>query len=231
MVVVVVLGILAGIAVQRMSDVRDRAEEAAKEANIRLLVGTANLAITRNYEDYMYYYIGTGGTYPLPHQRDGVIRWVRPCEQSPVTQFITQAGSLYIGYDYIDPFAHPLGHWDWTPGQEWNLMDYLESFPVGYAVEIIFAARDEHGDIHEDPNMASAHGFSGEQVDYDKDHIMIYKFKGDVDDSNYWDDWNPLSPSGPEPNYQNIDGHTIIGFEYPYYGLSHEDWDQVYPDN
>ncbi len=54
MVVVVVLGILAGIAVQRMGDVRDRAEKAAREANTRLLLGSANLALTRNYGDFMY---------------------------------------------------------------------------------------------------------------------------------------------------------------------------------
>lgn len=236
MVVVVVLGVLAGIAVQRMGDVRDRAEEAALEANIRLLLGAANLAKTRNYGDYMYYSTGN-------YARNGTIRWLRPCEGPAVTQFISQGGgitdySYATGYTTITDFAWA-GHAHWTQGQEWSLTDYLESFPIGYAVEIIFAARDD-----DDPSRIIEGGNYGPEIEgyheswganpspYDQDQIIIYQFVGDTVENHTW---NPLEPGGT--GWHN----SHRGYNYPYFYLSsndintstanidRNDWKRVFP--
>lgn len=281
MVVVVVLGILAGIAVQRMGDVRDRAEEAALAANTRLLLGAANLAIARNYGDYMYSWYNTLANDPdnLMGEHNSTIRWVRPCDGGPaVTQIM---GSLsratawghgaweqnnYIsGYStFADVVPNADGghaawnvqqnfYYNWRQGQEWNLNDYLESFPVGFAVEIVFAARDADGNIrdinygdgidrgnavpyrrgyHKDRN-------SIENNPYDKDIIYIYKFTGDKLDDSAWGNFNtPLLPTGIGGSFGGHDGH-----HYPYHfgiggvsgvNLSPEDgepshWKLVFP--
>lgn len=254
MVVVVVLGILAGIAVQRMGDVRDRAETAAREANTRLLLGAANLAKTRNYGDYMFYYNASLG-FPNP-DRNGIIRWMRPCQHPPVTQLLTQGeseGQYYTGYTTIEKLEEHHGgeHCYWVSSQEWNLEDYLESFPVGYAVEIIFAARDENNDVvplnwqaymfgfHEDsdPTQSSP---GGSNTFYDEDRIAIYRFIGDALEDADWNNTSivpaayggHLEPGGTgNPRVHSVGGH------YPYmYGtdgshmLTSEDWEQVFPE-
>lgn len=239
MVVVVVLGILAGIAVQRMGDVRDRAEIAAREANTRLLLGAANLAKTRNYGDYMY------GNATI--RRNGVIRWMRPCEKPAVSEFFSQGsggttyGSQYIyytGYGNIESFPHA-SLW-WTSGQEWNLNDYLESFPIGYAVEIVFAARTPEGDINENENNGiNVHGFNAgayatpsDYSAYNVDQILIYRFNGNIEDNpSDWEDFDYYDtlPQGLT--------HTS-GNNYPYhYAPTHanydhfrQSWEQLFPE-
>lgn len=135
MVVVVVLGILAGIAVQRMGDVRDRSEKAAEEANIRLLLGAANLARARNYGDYMFCHEPDGD------KRNGTIRWQRPCEGPAVTQWMASHARYASGYETFTDYDRdgtnryttlPLTpNQFWNPTQKWNLTDFLESFPIG----------------------------------------------------------------------------------------------------
>lgn len=227
MVVVVVLGILAGIAVQRMGDVRERAENAAREANVRLLLGAANLAITRNYGDHMYIRMNHA-TYP-DGKLNATIRWQRPCHQEAVTQMMTQGVSIghYVhGYESILDFD--TNGWNWNTSQEWNLTDYLESFPVGYAVEIVFAARDwDPLNQNTDPILggnrmpyrAGYHIQRDYQVypnnnPYDKDQIVIYKIAVDVDTEEY--PYDVASYGG---------GWGSVGHFDP------SDWKEVFPED
>lgn len=259
MVVVVVLGILSGIAVQRMGDVRRRTEEAAEEANLRLLLGAANLALTRNYGDYMYYHMNPPVHFGTYWRKNSTLRWQRPCEKTPVTQFLTQGHGTHLtlyryhtGYNYTEgnfPDNFTSGTYTWNDNQFWNLTDYFESFPIGYAVEIVFAARDEHtGEIsptnatpykfgyHEDRDTPSNGTFTNP---YDKDQILIYKFVGDKHDQNdsFWNNWNDLEPGGvlgPYGTGSPPEGYSI-GYDYPYVDddktpLDYRHWRLIFPN-
>lgn len=288
MVVVVVLGILAGIAVQRMGDVRNRTEQAAERANIRLLLGAANLARSRNYGSYMYNFTGfPPGHANYPSQHDGdynsTIRWQRPCDKPPVTQFLgsllyypcnnylsgyyTFSGDVefpgnpdpnFVNQRWYGGDGEGIGY-SWRPGQEYNLTDYFESFPKGYAVEIVYAARDaDGGSILFPGNFAGQHAIpyvrgyhqdrmSSSNNPYDEDAIYIYKFVGEVHDPNdsYWINFNSLLPGGPTTglNYgiiscvSNRDGTD--GSNYPYHNrFNHatdydvsDDWILIYPES
>lgn len=258
MVVVVVLGILAGIAVQRMGDVRDRAETAAREANVRLLLGAANLALARNYEDYMYI---RGIATAEPQERNVTIRWQRPCEGPPVTQLLGQSPYIATGtptaniWNYMSGYnlfaegladvwlespTDPTGigiPYYWNPSSNYNLEDYFESFPVGYAVELVFAARTLDGDIwpggntmltlygyHRDRNSPTTGTFTNP---YDIDQILIYKFVGTATtEEKNWDPLNPCGSTGSEGTYGNT---------YPYHQwansdpVTSDDWREVFP--
>lgn len=238
MVVVVVLGILAGIAVQRMGDVRDRTEEATQEANIRLLLGAANLAKAQNFGTYMF--SRDGGGYV-----QGVIRWQRPCQQAPVTQVISQVSHGYpiTGYSNIEMLDDSGGQgawnvWIWN-GQDWDVNSFLESFPIGYAVEIIYTNRGRPPWAHLFGAWES--GYSTDPDDYREEKIIIYKYLGDVIDdpttampaqsADYWSTWDPYNPSG--------NSTFDVGNAYPYHhateqrqyeaDVGKENWLMVFP--
>lgn len=242
MVVVVVLGILAGIAVQRMGDVRERAERAADEANARLLLGAANLAFARNYADA-----------DLTTHGGRVIRWQRPCQQPAVVQAINQiSGWMMTGWTNIQ------GHGQHTGG-EWDFHDYFESFPVGYAVEIITTPiPPEPGDTHDhilgglsdvtpqvqthgngyswryafDVTDDSGHVHEEGLLAYKTHNIRIFRYTGSPYNQNdpYWSDWDPNEPNGgAHGNYA-----TDYGNLYPYSNpgkqrLDYRHWNQVFP--
>lgn len=255
MVVVVVLGILAGIAVQRMGDVRRRTEEATEQANIRILLGAANLARARNYGEYMFMYrnpnIGAP-SYSLIGDYNSSLRWQRPCDGPPVTQLLNAFGNHaasppnnYVSGYYT--FAKELelgnygshGHWNvftaqgatfgyyWRQNQDYNLKNYLESFPVGYAVEIVYAAHlpnDSSIIPHPDGNSNlyrfGYHERRGETENnpYDVDAIYIYKFIGEKASSEDWVNFGTeFLPGGvlrgsPAAGPQGNDGNY-----YPYH--------------
>lgn len=257
MVVVVVLGILAGIAVQRMGDVRDRSERAAEEANLRLLLGAANLARARNYGDYMYLRGNPEGSEHPYQERNATIRWQRPCEGPAVVQWLGQhhyRANYRTGYNTFAGFWVPPGGipspsgYAWNTSQVWNLTDYFEAFPVGYAVEIVFAARDVYdGEVtHGDNSVPDIHGYHPDKstwvneslvlgnlgepsLPYDDDHIFIYKLVNHdkvVEDA----EWDPLG------------NHSHMMDNYPYFidGDSYEDnwedpvlfpsdWELIFP--
>lgn len=198
MVVVVVLGILAGIAVQRMGDVRNRAEEAAFEANVRLILGAANLAKTRNYGVNMM-------TYPTGDVRNGsFVRWQRPCQQPPVTQWASEVtGNVFSGWEHIRNMGW---HSETNPpiwtGQDWNVDTFFESFPIGYAVEIIF--EEDYGSTHD--------GYAANE-EYLIEQIIVFQFEGDVvpSDDPAWTSWNPV---GVE---KDGNGNGYHGQTYPYH--------------
>lgn len=180
MVVVVVLGILSGIAVQRMADVRDRAEKTAEEANARLLLGSANLAKVLNYVDR------DSSTFPY------VIRWARPTESKAVNHWYGPSDGSYAwfptatddsiydndsNFNEASPAVPPTG--------EWNLNTYLESFPVGYAVEIVFGSDDEGFSPGDGDN---ATGLAGAIGDYSEDIIRVFRYMGGtpISDPDHW---------------------------------------------
>ncbi len=164
MVVVVVLGVLAGIAVQRMGDVRARAELAAERSNARLILGAANLAKVNNY-------VSAGSNFNY------VIRWARPIEDNGAVNH--WYGPSDGGYGW-----HPNSNYEETsnfneggtaspPSGDWDLDDYFEAFPVGYGVEIIFGT-DAPTEFN--PNDGTHPGLLG--GDYDTDIIRVYRFDG-----------------------------------------------------
>lgn len=149
MVVVVVLGILAGIAVQRMGDVRDRAEQAAQDANARLLLGSANLAKVQNY---------AGEREPV------VIRWRRDNAESQAENWRQTSSATFS--QFTSPGQIP-------GGGNWDYVDYLEAFPVGYAVDIVFGTS---GQLHVDNDL--------DDDAYDGEEIRVFRT---TDDGSSWE--------------------------------------------
>lgn len=222
MVVVVVLGVLAKIAIPYLSDwrMRAQADEDAKKANIYLLYEAAAEAVSMNHGDYML-------TSDDSSDKNATIRWQRPCRQTQVTQLLAHDDNdndnvIYIaGYNEIESLDE--GGYSWGEHQVWNVNDYITHFPVGYAVEIVFAVRDAADEIVEGDNHGpKSHGYHYDRdaAAYDKDRIIIYQFVGDVIDNDYWNtaNWDPLQPT--DYPYDNLDDN-----------LGPDDWEIVFPEN
>ncbi len=220
MVVIVVLGVFANITIPHLSDWQRRiqADRDAEKAAISYLLGAAVDVVSRNHGGYMYEDNGYG--------QNATIRWQRPCRQAPVTQLMSRDEydeDVEDVKNYVTGYTNII-NWtlhDWEESQKWNVTDYIEHFPVGYAVEIVFAARNINGDIESDnigPNTDGYHDKSGNSTPYDEDRIIIYQFIGDVVDNGYWSTWDPLAPN----NYPYVTGGTE---------LTHEHWEIVFPDS
>lgn len=202
MVVIVVLGVLANITIPHLSDwqMRIQADRDAEKAAISYLLGAAVDVVSRNHGGYMYEDNGEDYSYG----QNATIRWQRPCRQAPVTQLMSRHEAGVGVENYVTGYTNIESWNNWEESQKWNVTDYIEHFPVGYAVEIVFAARDGNGEVVDNngPNTYGYHDKSENTDPYNEDRIIIYQFIGD-----------PLAPT-----------------DYPYDALTHVHWKIVFPD-